>query len=482
MAFGVVWGGGSMKSCRYPMSAVGLVLVMALLAAACTPANPFRAQEVEEQPQAEIQIVDPANFSTAARGGTVVIRARVVETRGISSITLRVDGQAMHVEVPSGAPVTTQWVPELFWTPSAVGPHQVQVVVQDLEGNISPSDPIVINVVEVLSLATVVKAATNPTPTTVPTSTPTCPSWPPKRHPPLPKGCMDNSAFVADVGVPDGTEFDPGTPFTKIWRLRNTGTCTWDLNYELVFVGGSKLGASDAVRLPQVVAPGQTVEISVPMVAPNEPGTYRGEWQMRTPNCQDRFGGRVYVLIKVRSGGGGDRPVIHRLEVIPGVISPGQSATLYWEYTNGTSALLYPEGRSVGASGSQVVSPASTTTYRLVVSNQSGSVERAVTLAVQTGPPAPPAPPSPANLIITVTRLDGFDLRWTDTSAGEQGFRLYNANTGTVVTTFGANTVTGTVSGLACGTTYRFYLVAFNEGIESWPGNTVQGTTSPCGS
>ncbi len=471
-----------MKSCRYPMSAVGIVLAMVLLATACTPVNPFRVQEVEEQPPAEIQIVEPANFSTAARGGTIVIRARVVEPRGISSIEFQVDGQSARVEGVSEAPVTTHVISEFFWTPSTVGRHQVQVIVKDFEDHTSSSDPVVINVVEVLSLATVVKAATNPTPTAVPTSTPTCPSWPPRRHPPLPKVCMDNSAFVADVSVPDGTEFDPGTPFTKIWRLRNTGMCTWDLNYELVFVGGLKLGAADAVRLPQVVTPGQTVEISVPMVAPNEPGTYRGEWQMRNPNCQNRFGSLVYVLIKVRSADGGDRPVIHRLEVIPGVISPGQSATLYWEYTNGTSALLYPEGRSVEPSGSQVVAPTGTTTYRLVVSNQSGSVERAVTLGVQPGPPAPPAPPSPANLIITATRLDGFDFRWTDTSAGEQGFRLYNADTGTIVTTFGANTVTGTVSGLACGTAYRFYLVAFNEGVESWPGNTVQGTTTPCGS
>ena len=40
-------------------------------------------------------------------------------------------------------------------------------------------------------------------------------------------GC-DNSAYVSDVTIPDGTEVAPGEAFTKTWALVNTGNCTWN--------------------------------------------------------------------------------------------------------------------------------------------------------------------------------------------------------------------------------------------------------------
>ena len=39
--------------------------------------------------------------------------------------------------------------------------------------------------------------------------------------------CSDWAQFVADVTVPDGARYDPNAAFTKTWRLRNIGTCTW---------------------------------------------------------------------------------------------------------------------------------------------------------------------------------------------------------------------------------------------------------------
>jgi hypothetical protein len=203
-------------------------------------------------------------------------------------------------------------------------------------------------------------------------------------------------------------------------------------------------------------------------------------------------------------------PLVTRFEVLPTTIYPGQSATLSWEYVNGTSAILYPQGQSVGPTGLLTVAPATTTSYRLVVSNASGSTERTVTLVVQAPPvsltptvsptppvsltptvsPTPPVSPtpttpqtppvSPADLRVSASRPDGFDLAWTDASMDEQGFRLYNADTGQVVVTYGAGVSGGSVSGLSCATSYRFYLVAFNAAGQSWPSNTVQATTSAC--
>ncbi len=91
----------------------------------------------------------------------------------------------------------------------------------------------------------------------------------------------DWAQFIADVTVPDGTTYAPGTAFTKTWRLKNIGTCTWTTSYALVFVSGSQMGAPSAVNLPSSVAPGGTIDISVNMTAPSTNGHYRGYWQLR---------------------------------------------------------------------------------------------------------------------------------------------------------------------------------------------------------
>jgi hypothetical protein len=91
----------------------------------------------------------------------------------------------------------------------------------------------------------------------------------------------DWAQFVADVTVPDGASFAPGATFTKIWRLRNIGTCTWTTSYAIVFVSGSLMGAPSVVNLSSSVAPGATIDVSVNMTAPASNGHYRGYWQMR---------------------------------------------------------------------------------------------------------------------------------------------------------------------------------------------------------
>jgi len=96
-------------------------------------------------------------------------------------------------------------------------------------------------------------------------------------------GC-DQAMFLADVTIPDGTNFYAGTAFTKTWRLQNTGSCTWDSGYTLVFSDGSQMGAPYTMVLPYSVPPGYSVDLTVPMVAPNSAGVYRGNWLLRNSN------------------------------------------------------------------------------------------------------------------------------------------------------------------------------------------------------
>jgi hypothetical protein len=112
------------------------------------------------------------------------------------------------------------------------------------------------------------------TPTPTPFSTP----------PPVMPAACEKAAFVADVTVPDGTRFSPGAAFTKIWRLRNSGTCAWTTSYHFVFYSGSRMSAPTALRMPATVYPGQTVDLALNMVAPLEAGMHRGHWILQNAN------------------------------------------------------------------------------------------------------------------------------------------------------------------------------------------------------
>lgn len=84
-----------------------------------------------------------------------------------------------------------------------------------------------------------------------------------------------------DVTIPDDTEMNPGQTFTKTWRLENVGACTWSSDYEVVFFSGEAMNAPAHFRLDKQVAPGESVDISVEMVAPEEAGTHQGNWKLR---------------------------------------------------------------------------------------------------------------------------------------------------------------------------------------------------------
>ena len=103
-------------------------------------------------------------------------------------------------------------------------------------------------------------------------------------------GVCDRGSFIADVTIPDGTTLVAGTPFTKTFRIRNVGTCTWTTSYAMIFVAGNLLGApSTVIGLPSSVAPGQTMDFSINMVAPTNPGHYRSYWRFRNASGQ-QFG------------------------------------------------------------------------------------------------------------------------------------------------------------------------------------------------
>ncbi len=131
---------------------------------------------------------------------------------------------------------------------------------------------------------------------TVPTATSTVPS--PTSAPAVtPTSSCDAAAFITDVTYPDGTEVNAGDTFTKTWRLKNVGSCSWTTSYALVFTGGEAMGGPAAQSLVGNVNPGQTVDISVGLTAPASDGTHTGNWGLR--NAAGVIFSHFYVQITV---------------------------------------------------------------------------------------------------------------------------------------------------------------------------------------
>jgi hypothetical protein len=91
-----------------------------------------------------------------------------------------------------------------------------------------------------------------------------------------------------------------GQTFTKTWLVENNGSMPWGEGFQLVQVDGELLATDKAYPLPPA-APGEKVEISIPMTAPAQPGSYKSDWRFQD-NVGHLFGEIVFVRIIVEEG------------------------------------------------------------------------------------------------------------------------------------------------------------------------------------
>lgn len=112
-----------------------------------------------------------------------------------------------------------------------------------------------------------------------------------------PASCINSMTFVADVTITDGHQVNPGEQFRKTWRVYNNGTCTWTPQYSFVYVSGDQMNGNN-INIPRTVAMGETFDLSVDLIAPSGPGTYKGYWQMRAPQGTN-FGETIWVKVRV---------------------------------------------------------------------------------------------------------------------------------------------------------------------------------------
>jgi len=121
--------------------------------------------------------------------------------------------------------------------------------------------------------------------------------WRPQRNP-QPCSVKPQARFVEHVNLPDGTEILPGTEFTKIWRLKNTGDKAWPENTRLVFTGGDKFVGDDYAEVAPAPA-GSEVEVAISLTAPTEPGRYVSYWRLAVPPAMKKFGQRIWVQVLI---------------------------------------------------------------------------------------------------------------------------------------------------------------------------------------
>jgi len=117
----------------------------------------------------------------------------------------------------------------------------------------------------------------------------------PKFAPPTAPGPVGSSdpcllANLVSETIPDGTIMQPGETFWKTWRLKNNGTCTWNSAYKIVYWSGDLLGGLQEYQLPEVVAPGSEIDVTLFLKAPASNGNVASYWKL-----QSEWGGQFGV-------------------------------------------------------------------------------------------------------------------------------------------------------------------------------------------
>jgi len=261
---------------------IGLAVVFALVVVAGLLF--FFVFQAQAGPKVSVQ--QPLAGSQVQAGQPLTILAFVKDPKGIARVEFWVDN-ALEAIIPSGSPEgQKEMLIQQVWTPQSGGLHTLSLRAFNLDGKMNEPFNVAINVVGAApagaTTPTIEAAVTTPTIVAAATAAP---------------ACANNSAFVADVTVPDNSVFLPGARIDKIWRIRNSGTCPWQSGYQLKFVSGDKMGAPDS----QVVAPtaaGGVADVAVTMYAPPAPGIYKGIWRM-VSNSGEPFGQSLTVLIQV---------------------------------------------------------------------------------------------------------------------------------------------------------------------------------------
>jgi polar amino acid transport system substrate-binding protein len=242
----------------------------------------------------------------------------------------------------------------------------------------------------------------NPTSVTPDEETATVENAPPLAEVTTPP-CINSMAFIADLNLDDQNMtappiMAPGQDFVKSWRVLNNGTCDWTPEFVLAYVNGNRIEASmggSTVPVGRTVKPGEMLDLSASLRAPQTYGTFQGFWQMRDTLGQ-YFGEVVWVGIQVPDPNPPAPPsppptqgINPNLRADSTYISAGQCTAVRWDIDNVSAVYFIDGGNQQGVAGhdARTVCPGSTTTYTLrVVDTNGANHEFPITINVSGAP------------------------------------------------------------------------------------------------
>jgi hypothetical protein len=156
---------------------------------------------------------------------------------------------------------------------------------------------------------------------------------------------MPNARFIEDLTIPDDSQLERNTSFTKTWLVENSGSVPWDASFTLRYNGGTAMTAQTTLPLPPC-APGERVPLSIEMIAPPEPGTYVSNWRCYDAAGRpfgDTFWARIVATAPIVVGT--DDAIYVDDITIPddALISPGARLTKTWRVRNTGSLTWGPD-------------------------------------------------------------------------------------------------------------------------------------------
>ena len=207
-------------------------------------------------------------------------------------------------------------------------------------------------------------------PTQGPAPTQTLSPLPTLYLPPTATPLPCNWAKLVSETYADGTSININTNFNKTWRIINAGTCTWNSNYRIAFFSGNGMGSPASKLFGHNVAPGQTIDLILPLKVPVTAGTYKGYWHLYSDSNVDfttTYGIWAsiiavnpvgpFAVTGVSSTVNNAAPAACPLPfVFTSTITTNTAGTVTYHWIRSDSAINAPQTKTFGAAGTQSVS------------------------------------------------------------------------------------------------------------------------------
>ena len=100
---------------------------------------------------------------------------------------------------------------------------------------------------------------------------------------PLPTSSAGPLACQLTAKTPvDNTTLKKNQKFTMSWTVGNVGSAEWDpAHVDLIYVSGARMNAPKVADLPNSVPPGQSITLTLSMIAPSTAGAYKSVWALQ---------------------------------------------------------------------------------------------------------------------------------------------------------------------------------------------------------